>query len=162
MSSATTPLALGQGLLKRNASLSAEDFRKHYIGRHGPTAIPWFLANGVIYYAQIHRPLAWTSPEAASKHSKTIPDLSAWDAAVELGLPPRMGLEDMDKAQRYYSEVILPDERMTFLTEALQHMTNVGPGSVTGERVEFIVDGKMVVEYEEWKAVFEKYQKEEK
>jgi len=44
----------GQALLKRRAGSSPEEFREHYIGRHGPIAIPWCLANGVSYYAQVY------------------------------------------------------------------------------------------------------------
>jgi len=44
---------LTQNLLKCRAGTTIEDFRKHYIERHGKLAIPWFLANGVTYYAQV-------------------------------------------------------------------------------------------------------------
>jgi hypothetical protein len=43
----------GQALLKRRLGTSIEDFRNHYIYRHAPIAIPWCLANGVSYYAQV-------------------------------------------------------------------------------------------------------------
>ena len=43
----------GQALLKRRLGTSTEDFRAHYIDRHAPIAVPWCLANGVSYYAQV-------------------------------------------------------------------------------------------------------------
>jgi hypothetical protein len=43
----------GQALLKRRLGTSLEDFSNHYIDRHAPIAIPWCLANGVTYYAQV-------------------------------------------------------------------------------------------------------------
>ena len=42
-----------QILLKRHEGSTIEDFRKHYIERHGPLAIPWFLDSDVTYYAQV-------------------------------------------------------------------------------------------------------------
>lgn len=47
----------GQALLKRRAGSSLKEFRGHYISRHGPIAIPWCLANGVSYYAQVYAPV---------------------------------------------------------------------------------------------------------
>lgn len=46
----------GQALLKRRTGMSLEDFRRHYVARHGPIAVPWCLANGVSYYAQVCTP----------------------------------------------------------------------------------------------------------
>lgn len=57
---------------------------------------------------------------------------------------------------RYYEEVILPDERRFLLDEATKHMEVVDAGSVVGDRVEFIVDRKPVVEFEEWQRLWEK------
>lgn len=50
----------GQALLKRRIGISLEEFREHYIGRHGPIAIPWCLSNGVSYYAQVYASSACT------------------------------------------------------------------------------------------------------
>lgn len=50
----------GQALLKRRTGSSFREFREHYIGRHGPIAIPWCLANGVSYYAQAYTLVART------------------------------------------------------------------------------------------------------
>jgi hypothetical protein len=57
MSKATTsnsgPGIGGQALLQRRSGTSIQDFRDHYVDRHAPIAVPWCLANGVIYYAQV-------------------------------------------------------------------------------------------------------------
>ncbi|KAK5718187.1 hypothetical protein LTR17_015760 [Elasticomyces elasticus] len=140
-----------QNLLKRHAGSSMEDFRKHYIERHGKIAIPWFLANGVTYYAQIHGPLRWASEAARQKYAGSI-KLEEWDASAEVDLA------SVDQGQDFYSKVILPDERKLFLTEARDHLQVVDAGSVVGDRVEFIVDGKALVEYGEWKKVWDEYE----
>ncbi|KAK3654669.1 hypothetical protein LTR56_003942 [Elasticomyces elasticus] len=142
---------LPQNLLKRHAGSSIEDFRKHYIERHSKAAIPWFLANGVTYYAQIHGPLSWASEAASQKYAGSI-KLDEWDASSEVDLA------NVDEGQDFYSKVILPDERKLFLTEARNHMEIVDAGSVVGDRVEFIVDGKALVEYEEWKKVWNEHE----
>ncbi|TKA56347.1 hypothetical protein B0A55_13030 [Friedmanniomyces simplex] len=147
---------LTQNLLKRRAGSTIEEFRKHYIERHGKLAIPWFLANGVTYYAQTHRPLHWATDAARQKYESAI-YLSDWDAVGEVAFAPGYG--SFSNAQAYYQEVILPDERRFLLDEAFKHMKVVDAESVAGEVVEFIVDGKAVVEYEEWRGVFGGYEK---
>jgi hypothetical protein len=47
----------GQAFLKRKIGTSIEDFRSHYVERHAPIAMPWCLANGVTYYAQVSGPI---------------------------------------------------------------------------------------------------------
>ncbi|KAK3672209.1 hypothetical protein LTR78_007962 [Recurvomyces mirabilis] len=160
MSTTAPTKELGQGLLKRHEGMSIDDFRKHYTERHALIAIPWFLANGVSYYAQhkLHRPLSWTSETAASKNAEKIPNLTDWDAGVELKFLPGHSLETMTKGQSYYQEVIIPDERNLFLTVALENMESVDAETVKGERVEFIVDGKAVVDSSEWRSVWAKYE----
>ncbi|KAK0874067.1 hypothetical protein LTS02_000449 [Friedmanniomyces endolithicus] len=164
---------LTQNLLKRRAGITIEEFRKHYIERHGKLAIPWFLANGVTYYAQtpnppgfrpqtcspwyisqIHRPLHWTSPSAREKHESTI-HLDDWDAIGEVAFAEGYGT--FSNAPAYYQQVILPDERRFLLDEAFKHMKIVDADCVGGERIEFIVDGEAVVGYEEWRGVFGEY-----
>lgn len=61
----------GQALLKRRAGSSLEEFREHYVTRHGPIAIPWCLANGVSYYAQVHAPEVYISLPAVTRMSFT-------------------------------------------------------------------------------------------
>lgn len=53
-SPASGPGIGGQALLKRRLDTSREEFREYYITRHAPIAIPWCLANGVSYYAQVY------------------------------------------------------------------------------------------------------------
>lgn len=50
-------------ILKRHPSSTPQAFRTHYTTRHAPLALPWCLANGVTYYAQIHAPLRWASED---------------------------------------------------------------------------------------------------
>jgi len=42
----------GLGLLKRNPALSVDEFKDQYI-HHASVVMPWCLANGVTYYAQV-------------------------------------------------------------------------------------------------------------
>lgn len=56
---------------------------------------------------------------------------------------------------QYYESVILVDERRFLYSEAKKHMVVVDPGSVVGERVEFIVDGRPTVAFGEWIKVWE-------
>lgn len=54
----TNPTAVSitsQGLLTRHPNLSIEEFRTQY-QRHALVAMPWALANGVKYYAQVRFP----------------------------------------------------------------------------------------------------------
>jgi hypothetical protein len=56
---------------------------------------------------------------------------------------------------KYYETVILPDELRFLISEAKEHLQVVDAGSVVGDRVEFIVDGKPIVDFEEWKQRWE-------
>lgn len=58
--SSSGPNIGGQALLKRRIGSPIQDFRVHYTERHAPIAIPWCLANGVTYYAQVCQSLPWT------------------------------------------------------------------------------------------------------
>ncbi|KAK1820245.1 hypothetical protein LTR12_005397 [Friedmanniomyces endolithicus] len=149
--SASSNGVLTQNLLKRRAGTTIEDFRRYYIERHGKLAIPWFLANGVTYYAQIHRPLHWTSPSAREKYESTV-HLDDWDAIGEVAFAEGYGT--FSNAPAYYQQIILPDERRFLLDEAFKHMKVVDADCVGGERIEFIVGGKAIVEYGEWRGVF--------
>lgn len=48
--------------------------------------------------------------------------------------------------QDYYHDVILVDERRFLVSEALDHIFRVGPGTVKGRRMVVIQDGKPLVE----------------
>ncbi|KAK3072934.1 hypothetical protein LTR53_005933 [Teratosphaeriaceae sp. CCFEE 6253] len=149
-----------QALLKRRAGSSIKEFKEHYIQRHAPIALPWALANGVSYYAQLHQPLRWATPELEAKYTAAGVNLMDWDAAGEMHFPPVLTLEDFYRAKvghAYHVEVIVPDERRFLLASAFEHMGGVQPGAVVGERVEFIVGGKAVVEFGKAKGVWEGY-----
>ncbi|EMC95723.1 hypothetical protein BAUCODRAFT_499663 [Baudoinia panamericana UAMH 10762] len=46
---------------------------------------------------------------------------------------------------RYFEEVILADERVVLLSNATSHLKAIDAGSVTGERVAFIVESAAIV-----------------
>ena len=46
----------------------------------------------------------------------------------------------------YYREVILPDEKRFLVSAALEHIFQVGPGTMRGDRRVVIQEGKAVVE----------------
>ena len=81
--------------------------------------------------------------------------LEEFDAAAEMVMGDSLGTK---QAESYYKDVILPDERRILFSEALKHLARVEPGSVVGTRLEFIVDGKPTVAFEEWKARWEEHQ----
>lgn len=58
----TGPGVGGQALLKRHTAMSLQEFRDHYSTRHAPIAIPWCLANGVTYYAQVRATIMFAQP----------------------------------------------------------------------------------------------------
>jgi hypothetical protein len=45
----TTP---GYGLLKRNPTMTREEFSHHWEKKHAPIVLPWALHYGIEYYAQ--------------------------------------------------------------------------------------------------------------
>jgi hypothetical protein len=42
----------GYGLLKRNPTMTREEFSHYWEKRHAPIVIPWALQYGIEYYAQ--------------------------------------------------------------------------------------------------------------
>lgn len=127
-----------QALLKRNPTMSTEEFSTHWFKNHAAIVLPYFLANGVDYYAQIHNPTL-TSPITAPKDL----DISEWDGAAELRFRD-VRPEQTAAGKKYFEEVILMDERRFLVGEALGHVRMVGAGVVTGERRVIIEDGKVV------------------
>jgi hypothetical protein len=88
-----------------------------------------------------------------------------WDAVAESLFPPGSdGLQARRSGagRKYSEEVIVPDEKRFLLSEAVEHMKVVGNGTIEGERIEFIVDGKATVEYGKWQAVWEEYESQER
>ncbi|KAF8867092.1 hypothetical protein BDZ45DRAFT_3165 [Acephala macrosclerotiorum] len=128
--------AMDQGLLKRNPSLTSEQFYHHWLYNHAPLVVPFFLHSGVKHYEQIHGPLIF------SKDPVTLSvDISTFDGAA----------------------VILPDERRFLFSEALDHIMRVPPQTVKGERKVVIDAGKSLIEVKEgvWK-VWREYEAREK
>ncbi|KAK4548127.1 hypothetical protein LTR36_009996 [Oleoguttula mirabilis] len=167
----TTP----QALLKRRAGSTFEEFSKYYLDHHAKVALPWCLANGVTYYAQVrlaypptasaltpnlHGPLNWSSSATASKYPDI--NLADWDAVGVMAFPADTQFPS-GPGKAYYENVIRPDERVFLFSEALLHLRMLEPGSVQGARVEeVIVGGRAVVAgWEEWRQVFDGYGKEE-
>ncbi|OQN97978.1 hypothetical protein B0A48_16283 [Cryoendolithus antarcticus] len=148
---------IGQGLLKRRAGMSHEAFRQYYVEHHGPVALPWCFAMGVKYYAQIHKPLRWANDAVREKYSQTI-NLEQWDAVAEMLFPVDFDfgkwLTAGSVGKQYFHDVILPDERRFLLSNAMEHLQGVEAGSVVGDRVVLIENGKAAVEYGEWQRLF--------
>ena len=53
MSSTVEPQALGQGLLKRKAGTTRQEFNTYWETVHAPLVAPWALKWGIVYYAQV-------------------------------------------------------------------------------------------------------------
>ncbi|KAK5115416.1 hypothetical protein LTR85_009876 [Meristemomyces frigidus] len=155
--STTTP----QALLKRRAGSTFEEFSTYYLNHHARVALPWCLAIGVTYYAQIHGPLKWSSSAAATKYPDI--DLADWDAVGVMDFPADSQFPS-GPGQAYYEQVIVPDERVFLFSEALQHLRMLEPGSVQGARVEeIIMDGEAVVDgWDEWQVLFEGHEAKER
>ncbi|KAK5171216.1 uncharacterized protein LTR77_004360 [Saxophila tyrrhenica] len=141
---------VNQALLKRRAGTDVESFQENY-KRHGHLVLPWCMANCVSYYAQVHNP-RWFSSEVAQKHPDV--NLQEYDAAAEMVFEGEPGF-----AGRYYENVVLADERRILFSEAREHLRLVDPGSVVGDRIEFIVDGRPTVAFGEWKRHWEDCEK---
>lgn len=80
-------------------------------------------------------------------------NLEDFDAVGEMLFPPVVTIDDFYRpkvGKTYHVQVLLPDERRFLLDEALNHLQGVPSGSVTGEIVEFIVDGAPVVDLGNW------------
>ncbi|CZR60950.1 uncharacterized protein PAC_10846 [Phialocephala subalpina] len=146
--------AMDQGLLKRNPSLTLEQFYHHWLHNHAPLVVPFFLHSG------IHGPLTTSTPA-----SELPVDISSFNGAA--GMPPQHILDNpspMPKwKEAYYKEVILPDERRFLFSEALDHITRVPPQTVKGERKVVIDGGRPLIEVKDevWK-VWREYEAREK
>jgi hypothetical protein len=53
------------------------------------------------------------------------------------------------KSNDYYQKVILQDEETFLLSKALQHIRRVDSGTVVGNKVVIIQDGKVMIDCEE-------------
>lgn len=131
--------AIPQALLKRSPSTTKEQFSAHWLEKHAAIVLPYFLANGVDYYAQIHNLNLTTnnSPEGLK--------ISDWDGAAELKFKA-VRPEGPEGGNKYFQELVLADERKFLLSEALEHYKIVDCGTVMGDRKVIIEDGKVVYE----------------
>ncbi|KAL7929891.1 hypothetical protein V8C35DRAFT_284035, partial [Trichoderma chlorosporum] len=129
----------GQVLLKRNAIFNDKDkdFYDSWEKEHGQRALPWALATGVTYYAQIHR------------INSNDPNVSAdeWDGAIEYDIDPNISTVANNPSREaasaaYYKEQIVEDERRIFISDAASHSKNVPHGTVNGTKVVMIENGK--------------------
>jgi hypothetical protein len=144
--------AIPQALLKRNLQISNEQFSSHWFEKHATIVIPYFLANGVDYYAQIHNPVLTQgiSPDGLN--------ITEWDGAAELRFK-EVRPEGSKAGQKYFQDIILRDERRFLISEALEHVKMVDGGTVTGDIKVIIEDGKVVYdrEYAENEVVWDTY-----
>jgi len=155
---------MDQGLLKRNPSMTQEEFSTHWFTKHAPLIVPFFLDLGVQHYEQVRSPLLSSQLRFSSVHltrpkqmhgpltatSPTFTTLvSTYDGAA--GMPSQSDLQNFPPPSlakwklAYYREVILVDERHFLVSEAMQHIHRVPPMTVEGERNVVIHDGKCLI-----------------
>jgi hypothetical protein len=129
-------------LLKRHPSLTREQFSDYWLNNHAATAIPWALASGCVYYAQIHNPRL-TAAATASPPADL--DITEWDGAAELVFQPPPDFQESVKAKDFFRRVVVPDEKKFLIDEARKHAKFVGAGTVEGQRIVLVENGKIVV-----------------
>ncbi|RDI85895.1 hypothetical protein Vi05172_g4149 [Venturia inaequalis] len=135
----TNTNAIPQALLRRKPFTTKEQFSTYWFEKHAAIVLPYFLANGVDYYAQIHDPILTTKISAEDLN------VSEWDGAAELKFKDPKP-EGPEGANRYFQDIVLADERKFLVSEALEHYKMVDGGTVTGDRKVIIEDGKVVYE----------------
>jgi hypothetical protein len=147
-------LAISQALLIRNPSMTRQQFSAHWFEKHAAIVIPYFMAHGVEYYAQIHNPITGETKNPDSF------DVSEWDGAAELKFKD-VRPAGSEAGKKYYREVVLVDERRFLVSEALEHVKMVDAGTVAGDLKVIIENGKVVygLDYEENEKVWETYVK---
>ncbi|KAL7911950.1 hypothetical protein GGI35DRAFT_477643 [Trichoderma velutinum] len=129
----------GQTLLKRNPIFNNrdEDFYESWENEHGQQALPWAIATGVTYYAQIHyiqsNDLNFSTDE--------------WDGAIEHNIDPNASTVANNPSREaasaaYYKEQILLDERRLLISDAASHSKQVPQGTVSGKKVVLIENGR--------------------
>jgi hypothetical protein len=138
-------MPINQGLLKRNPSLTPQEFSESWYSRHAQLVVPFFLHSGVTYYAQVHGPLTTSSSDL---------DLTPFSGAAEMRSEDVLKIFAPDTPmprwkKEYYEEVILRDEKRLLVSLATEHLVQVGEGTVSGERRMIIQDGKSVIQVEE-------------
>ncbi len=100
-------MPINQGLLKRNPSITPEQFSESWYDCHAQLVVPFFLHFVITYYAQIHTPLSTFSPDL---------DISSFSGAAEMPSEDVLKILTPDPpmpkwVQDYYEEVISVDEK---------------------------------------------------
>ncbi|KAL2067548.1 hypothetical protein VTL71DRAFT_1973 [Oculimacula yallundae] len=141
---------MDQGLLTRHPSLTPEQFSSHWYNKHAPLVVPMFLYLGVQHYEQIHGP--FTVQESTSSSQFPIPDTQTFDGVVALPPAPLSGTLPAGTpawVQAYYDEVVKVDEKRFLVSEALEHIVRVPPGSVKGIKKVVIEGGEVKIDVPE-------------
>jgi hypothetical protein len=130
-------------LLKRHPSLTREQFSDYWLNTHAVIAIPWALANGCVYYVQTHNPRLTTAAAVSQPEDLNIAE---WDGAAELVFEPPPGFKESAKAKDFFRRMVVPDEKKFLIDEARKHVKYVDAGTVEGERLVLVENGKIVVD----------------
>ncbi|KAL6817110.1 hypothetical protein J3E69DRAFT_369787 [Trichoderma sp. SZMC 28015] len=130
----------GQILLKRNPIFNDrdKDFYASSENQHGQQALPWALATGVTYYAQLHY-IQSNDPNFSTNE---------WDGAIEYKVDPSASTVANNPSREaasaaYYKEQILVDERRLFIDDASSHSKHVPEGTVSGTKIVMIENGRV-------------------
>ncbi|KAG4436982.1 hypothetical protein IFR05_007552 [Cadophora sp. M221] len=149
---------MDQGLLTRNPSMTREEFSEHWYTKHAPLVIPMFLHLGVQHYQQTHGP--FTLSPSPNPHLNI--DLHSFDGIAALPSPSALAASTAATpkwVQAYYDDVVKADERRFLVSEALEHIVRVPPGSVQGLVRVVIQEGRSLVQVpEEAWAVWREYE----
>jgi len=148
-------------LVKKNPALTDEEFSKYWATRHAYVVVPYLTNHGYQYYAQIHSPKI--TPKVADPTLAA--EIRTFSGGVELvgaqpGDPTKMKEDEPAWMKAYHEEVIVGDEKKFLKSEALGHIKWVESGSIEGDTLVVIEDGKAKVDVPaEFWAVWEEYKK---
>ncbi|KAL7783139.1 hypothetical protein V8C43DRAFT_188918 [Trichoderma afarasin] len=145
----------GQILLKRNTVFNDKDndFYASWENEHGQQALPWALATGVTYYAQIHY-IQSNNPNLSTDE---------WDGAIEYNVDPSASTVANNPwreaaSAAYYKEQILVDERRLFIGDSSSHSKHVPERTVSGKKVVMIENGRATRPIDErWVNLWQEY-----
>ncbi|KAH4853749.1 hypothetical protein HBH75_104340 [Parastagonospora nodorum] len=112
--------------IRRNRSLTGAQFYTHWEMIHAPKVIPWAEKHGIIRYQQIHTtgsmvPIPSTASAPNALHTIELPTTPVEFDGIAMFLVPSLEQFTVAFQDRYYVEVIEPDERVLLDKE--------GPGS---------------------------------
>lgn len=66
----------------------------------------------------------------------------------------KTGVATATSGARYFADVVTKDELEFLHSKSTEHAKEVGSGSITGDLVEFVKDGKPLVEFEKWQELY--------